>query len=215
MKDLTDIDDPRLVKALAHPLRMRILAALQNGAASPSEMAKQLRAPLGSVSYHVRVLARYDLIRLVRRTPRRGAIEHHYEAVGRVKVTDRAWAEVPPVVKEAMVNAMLTQIGDFVTSASDRGGFDRADTQVARVPLKLDAQGFSELAEALMELHQAAAAIAAQSTERVAHRSHEGEIHAGLVLMLFERAVEPLGATDAAGLIGEQSPSSRRGSAAS
>jgi len=35
------------------------------------------------VSYHVRTLAQLELIKLVKKTPRRGAIEHHYEAVER------------------------------------------------------------------------------------------------------------------------------------
>ena len=69
MRTLHDINDPRLVKALAHPLRIRILAILEDRVASPSEIAEQLDAPLGNVSYHVRQLAELGLISLVRETP--------------------------------------------------------------------------------------------------------------------------------------------------
>ena len=65
MKQITEIDDPRLVKGLAHPLRIRILRVLQDRVASPSEIAEEIEAPLGNVSYHVRFLARVGLIRLV------------------------------------------------------------------------------------------------------------------------------------------------------
>src|ERR671929_86884 len=37
---ITNIDDPRYVKAISHPLRVRILAMLQERTASPSELSK-------------------------------------------------------------------------------------------------------------------------------------------------------------------------------
>jgi DNA-binding transcriptional ArsR family regulator len=73
-----NIDDPRYVKALSHPLRVRILALLQERTASPRELAEWLDATLGTVSYHVRTLHDFGLIELVRTTQVRGAIAHHY-----------------------------------------------------------------------------------------------------------------------------------------
>ena len=55
-KTVTNISDPRYVKALSHPLRVRILALLQERTASPRELAEWLDATLGTVSYHVRTL---------------------------------------------------------------------------------------------------------------------------------------------------------------
>src|SRR5688572_33241604 len=65
-------------RAMAHPMRGRILAALDGQERSPVELAKQLGASLGVVSYHVRVLADAGLVELARTTARRGAIQHHY-----------------------------------------------------------------------------------------------------------------------------------------
>ncbi len=67
-----------MVKAFAHPLRLEILRLL-GSRASPTELARKLGAPLGSVSYHVRVLAELGALKLVDQAPRRGAIEHYYE----------------------------------------------------------------------------------------------------------------------------------------
>jgi hypothetical protein len=39
-------------------------------------------APLGNVSYHVRQLHDVGVLRLVKKTPRRGAIEHYYSVDG-------------------------------------------------------------------------------------------------------------------------------------
>src|SRR5438477_543648 len=60
MKPITNIDDPRYVKAMSHPLRVRILAMLDERTASPVELAGWLRASLGTVAYHVRTLERIE-----------------------------------------------------------------------------------------------------------------------------------------------------------
>lgn len=82
-KPITNIDDPRYVKALAHPLRVRILAILEERPGSPVELSRLLDVSLGVVSYHVRTLDDLGLLKLIRTTQRRGAIEHHYRAVAR------------------------------------------------------------------------------------------------------------------------------------
>jgi DNA-binding transcriptional ArsR family regulator len=71
----------RLERALAHPLRARVLAILDAEIASPTALAHQVGAPLGIVAYHVRVLASLNLIRLVDVTQRRGSLEHCYTAL--------------------------------------------------------------------------------------------------------------------------------------
>src|SRR3954467_11487736 len=98
-----DITDPRLAKALAHPLRVEILRRLGDRTASPSEIAAEIGAPLTNVSYHIRKLRTLGLIKLVRKTPKRGVIEHYYSARPRIAVTEEAWKEIPDVVKEAML----------------------------------------------------------------------------------------------------------------
>ena len=65
-------------RAMAHPMRGRILATLDGQELSPVELARELGASLGVVSYHVRVLADAGLVELARTTARRGAIQHHY-----------------------------------------------------------------------------------------------------------------------------------------
>jgi DNA-binding transcriptional ArsR family regulator len=187
LKQISEIDDPRLVKALAHPLRINILRVLQNRVASPSDIAGELSAPLGNVSYHVRVLERAGLLRLERTRQRRGAIEHYYRAVGRLRITDKAWAQVPEIIKNAMLSATLDQTVRYVGAAVSIGGFERSDAHVSRTPMTLDKQGFADLAEALRELLDRSHEIEAESQKRLAAGDHrEAEISSGLVMMLFE-----------------------------
>ena len=167
MKAITDINDPRLVKALAHPLRVQILAVLQDRTASPSVLADELSAPLGNVSYHVRILANLGLLKLVRKRQRRGAIEHIYQANGRVRVSDRAWGQVPGIVKEAIVDASLEQVGRYVEQSAAMGGFERPEAHMSRQPMRLDAKGWKDLSRAVAELLDRANEIERESQERL------------------------------------------------
>src|SRR3984885_117181 len=188
MMQITEIDDPRLVKGLAHPLRIHILRVLESRVASPSEIAEEIGAPLGNVSYHVRFLARVGLIELTSTKPRRGAVEHYYRAVGRVSVTDQAWAQVPEVVKNGMISATLDQAGRVIGAAASSGGFERSDAVVARREMLLDQQGFSELAAELNGLLERIKEIEREGAERREVEPDRGpaELDAGLVMMLFE-----------------------------
>ena len=177
---------PGLLRALAHPLRAQILGVLEERRASPSELAEELGAPLGNVSYHVRVLADLKLIRLVKKTPRRGAIEHHYEAAGAVEVSGEVWAKVPAIAKQAIVSAALSEIGRAVNAAAAHGGFERADAHLTRSRLLLDERGWGELASRLAATVERAEQIARESQRRLAASDHEGELKAALVTMLFE-----------------------------
>ena len=80
MKPITAIDDPRYVKAMSHPVRVRIMAMLQERKASPNELSQWLGTTLGATAYHVRTLHKLGLIELVDETRVRGAVEHHYKA---------------------------------------------------------------------------------------------------------------------------------------
>lgn len=57
------IADPRALKALAHPMRMRLIGELATrGACRAVDLAKSLDEPANSVSFHLRQLARYGLV---------------------------------------------------------------------------------------------------------------------------------------------------------
>jgi DNA-binding transcriptional ArsR family regulator len=186
MRAISDIGDPRLVKALAHPLRVQILSTLEDRVASPSDLASELNAPLGNVSYHVRTLADLGLVKLVKRRTRRGAVEHYYQARGRAQVSDRAWAQVPGVVQRSMVAVALEQAVDQAGAAVASGGFDKDDSHLGRESVTLDAQGWGELSKAVGKLQDDLAKIQEQSAKRLKGADDDVSVQAGLVTMLFE-----------------------------
>src|SRR4051794_20127948 len=113
MASVPPIDDPRYVKAMSHPLRVRILAMLGERTASPNQLAKWLEQPLGTVAYHVRTLERLGLIELANETRVRGAVEHHYKARVHPTVSDEAWATAPPIAKQAAIASTLQVIEEY------------------------------------------------------------------------------------------------------
>lgn len=93
-----------LLTALGHPLRRRILREMARAEkASPRELAEALAEPLSNVSYHVRVLADCDALKLVGTRPVRGSTQHFYRAT-----VEPEWAR--------------TALGLDVTEASNGAG---------------------------------------------------------------------------------------------
>ena len=80
MKPIKNIDDPRFVKAMSHPLRVRILAMLDERKASPNQLAGWLGADWGPSPTTSARCEQLGLIELVDETRVRGAVEHHYRA---------------------------------------------------------------------------------------------------------------------------------------
>ena len=186
MRPTSELTDQKYVKAIAHPLRLRILAALEHRTASPSALAEELDAPLGNVSYHVRQLHGLGFLKLVKETPRRGAVEHYYRLEARPHITGKAWADAPSIVRHAVMGGMLTKTSEQVNHAVDAGGFDRPDARLSRLPFTFDDQGFKDAARACAELVEQLKDIEDESCERLEHGQPEDKLPALLVLLLFE-----------------------------
>ena len=83
--------DQRLVRALAHPVRIQILEILSERVASPNMIAIELETGLSHVAYHTRALDRCGCLELVQTAQRRGATEHFYKARPRSFIGDQTW----------------------------------------------------------------------------------------------------------------------------
>ncbi len=182
--------EPRLIKALGHPLRQRVLHALNEGVASPSELSKQLGEPLGNVSYHVKILAECDAIELVKTAPVRGAVEHFYRATTRPYFTDDHWSELPLSTRRALFDNSLQEIWSHLVAASTEGGLDDLQNHVSWTNLEFDEQAYEEMAEQLRATLERAMELQAESVGRLAELPvDERETHrTELAIMHFHRA---------------------------
>jgi DNA-binding transcriptional ArsR family regulator len=199
MRPITEIDDPKLAKVMSHPLRVRILRALEDGMASPNQIARRLGAPLPNVSYHVRALERAGLIVLEKTEPRRGAVEHYYKSAGRMRVSDKAWRDVPAIVKARLVDSALGQIGELAAGAAVGGGFEREDALLSRQGFVLDEKGFREAHRVALEFIDAVRTIESESQRRLRDEQPHAEtaLPTCLAVMLFENVGGVTSTTDA------------------
>lgn len=98
------VDSPAALKALAHPLRVRLLGTLrETGGGSATELARALGTDTGSTSYHLRVLAQHGF---VEEEPRpdgstRHPRERRWRPVHRVNTWDNVDLAATPEGREA------------------------------------------------------------------------------------------------------------------
>jgi len=187
-RNTLDLVDPRIAKALSHPMRARILGILNERVASPNEIAELIHERLPNVSYHVRALLDLGCIELVSTAQRRGAIEHYYRAMVRPFFSDSDWKRLPRSGRQAISDVALQIIWEDVSEAIKAGTFEqRSDRHLSHSALVLDEQGWKEMrklfAGALAELEK----IESKSAERL-RRSEEQGIGTTAVLMHFESA---------------------------
>jgi DNA-binding transcriptional ArsR family regulator len=183
----TDIADSRIAKALAHPLRVRVLEILDEGEASPKEIAQRLGESLNTVSYHVNVLGDLGMIRLVRKTPRRGAIEHHYRAEPRRKLTKLQWADLPKTVRKGVMADASARVARAVEGVAAKGGFERPRSQLITTTLALDEAGWREASDELAATERRLRKIE-QDARRRTKTAKDGDhtIEAGVAMMFFD-----------------------------
>jgi DNA-binding transcriptional ArsR family regulator len=179
--------DQKLVKALAHPLRVEILTILNERMASPNELSKELDEGLSQVSYHVKVLKDFECIEMVKTEPRRGAVEHYYRATSRAYLTDRDWRTLPDSIKPGMSASGLKMLIDDVVAAINGGTFNaRDDVHMSRTPGVVDEQGWEDSAELINETLERVIEIHAESAKRLAKSGEEG-IPMATIMVNFER----------------------------
>ena len=110
--------DPRSLRALAHPLRLQILAALRDfGPATASRLAAHFNESSGATSYHLRQLAQYGFV--VEVHDRGTGRERWWKSVHRDTWLDRALLSHP---NPEVVGAMRSLLQDIAGQhANDLG----------------------------------------------------------------------------------------------
>ena len=176
----------QLAKALAHPLRVRILTSLHKGVSSPNQLAQELDEPLGNVSYHVKTLLEFDCVELVKTEPRRGAVEHFYRATERAFFSDSDWEKIPASARRGITGSVLESIGQDATESLMAGTIDaRNDSHLSRTPLVLDEKGWTELNSILENALNRAIEIQGEAASRLAEDKSE-PIETKLSILHFE-----------------------------
>jgi DNA-binding transcriptional ArsR family regulator len=130
------------MKALAHPLRLRILRLVLDEALTNQQLAERVGRDPGTVLFHVRALERAGFIAADEPRPgRRGTTERPYRSTG------KSWTlRMPPNVGHttAVLQAVAEEVveaGEDAVIASVRLGVRLRDDDVAELRRRLAAIG--------------------------------------------------------------------------
>lgn len=181
--------DQRLVRALAHPLRVQILEALTDRVSSPNRLAEELETALTDVAYHTRTLDQFGCLELVDTARRRGATEHFYKAVPQAFVGAPDWRQVPRSIRGGVSAATLRTFLDKAVTALQAGTLEgREDTIFRWMPLSLDQEGWQEVVAIMEEATNLILSAHLRSQDRLADSGARGEISTVVGLASFETA---------------------------
>jgi DNA-binding transcriptional ArsR family regulator len=188
-----DLVDPRIAKALSHPMRARILMILNERVASPNEIADTIGERLPNVSYHVRALLELGTIELVDTAQRRGAIEHYYRAIVRPFFSDKDWKRLPRSGRQAISDSILQILWDDVSESIKAGAFEaRADRHLTHSRMALDDEGWAEMTKLLNGVLGDVEKIEAASRNRLRKAGNGAGIPTTFALMHFESPPRPV-----------------------
>lgn len=181
--------DQRLVRALAHPLRIQILEILSERIASPNSLSMELETGLSHVAYHTRTLDKCGCLELVDTAQRRGATEHFYKAAPGAFIGNREWRTVPRSVRGAISAATLQTFLDKAIAALEAGTLDGRDDTIFRwMPLQLDQEGWNDVVAILEEATNQILSAHLRSQDRISSGEAKETVSTVIGLASFETA---------------------------
>ena len=181
--------DVRVIKAIGHPLRWQMLEALNEGEASPAQLARRFGEPVNLVAYHMGILAKAGGVEMVRTEPRRGSTEHYYRATMRPYFADREWSRLPTETRRALLAVETKRIVNDVRAAAAGTGLDHPKAHVSWSPLELDREGYDEVATLLSGVLDQLNDIQARSSVRQAEKGSKNnkKLSTEVAILHFER----------------------------
>jgi DNA-binding transcriptional ArsR family regulator len=179
--------------AIGHRIRIEILALLNEGTRSPSELAKLIRQPITTVGHHIKELVNSGCIELARIEKVRNADQHFYRAVELPFISDEEAELLPVAARQQYAAAILQALMAEGLAALWAGKMTSDPVWMSWRWFNLDAQGQREAQEAQHEFWDRIKEIDAEAANRVAG-SGEETISTIVAALGFER-FKPVGAT--------------------
>lgn len=168
--------DDRVAAAMSHPTRLRAMNVFWEREASPREIAAELGEPINNVTYHVKQLLELGCIELVAERPARGGrvVEHFYKAVSSSTFWDAELEQLGSEEKETLDLAILKLMaGDLGEALLSGSYFELEDNNLVRIPMLVDAEGWTEAKEILERAFEELMALRETIANRVAISGEE------------------------------------------
>ena len=176
------LQDPETLRPLAHPTRQRIFIAAVHEPVSAKELAQRFEQPLARISYHVRTLADAGLLRVVRRTRRRGAMETHYRAIATLEVNDEVLERAGPEFRAIWWQSAVRYLTDDTLHEVAAGAAEFDGALLARAHFVATDEGRDRLRAELLDFYERLARL----EEELWHEARESgapvtELNLGLL----------------------------------
>ncbi len=117
----------RLAKAMAHPVRVRVLELLRQEQLAAVEAADRLNVPLSNMSYHFRTLRDLECIEEVGAELVRGSVKTTYRACVDLLFMQARWGEVDERALDEMRRMLLHSTADRLCEAIEAKTFERRE----------------------------------------------------------------------------------------
>lgn len=165
-----------LWRGINNPLRVRILEVVNEEPMSPVRFQREYGgAPLAKTSYHFKELAKYGYIKCVEEIPRRGSVEHVYEAIERASFDDKAWSKVPPRERIPISATVLQGFIARAAGALTAGTFDSRDNRhLTWTGMRSHEKGWNRAVEILARAHEELEANRVETEAELDEAGEEG-----------------------------------------
>ena len=184
--ELKTFMDPRLIKALGHPVREHIFAVFNERIASAREIGEELGADVSAFYHHIELLEELGCIERVKSRRRRGATEHFFRAKQTLFFDDEKWRALPESFKGDFAAGSMRSLLDDAIRAIKAGTFNgRDDRHVSWTPLCLDEQGWRKVMDVMDQAFGQLETIHAAAALRLAQGSAP-QINTTVALLAFE-----------------------------
>lgn len=181
-----DYLNEEMAKAIGHPTRALILAEVNRRILSPAKFAKKHDLDVSLVSYHFRVLEKYECVELVAVKPVRGANEHFYKAMRRTLFDGKVWDNLPETMKNKASGQTLTHLLEAIAQAMLAETFDEFNNRaLAWDKSTLDKKGWSKIASIHRKAIYDTMKAAAEAEARLESSGDEG-IRASWAFLFFK-----------------------------
>lgn len=178
------------LEGMNDPLRVTIFTVLLLKPASAGDLAAELGVPIGRVRYHLDRLRKAGLTELRESRPRRGVVERVYFARPEYISADEAANLTEEETGRVNMEALKAIVRDALAAVRSGSLTSREDYMLARAPLRLDEEGWTEAAKLQQETLDRLLEIHGESSARL-DRDGGRPVAALAFLLLFEAAPGP------------------------
>lgn len=174
-----------LAFAFAHPLRVRIINALEERPNSAIRLSKQFGdVNNGDCSHHLKVLERVGLVYRYKQRPVRGSTEYFFRLVPREKWAN-LWPKISSPALGTLRSAQLRLLVNCVLDGASSPTLDDFEQTVSASRRLVDRQGFNEIRDAVEGALAVIDRAVSESHERLQKTDSPEEINAITALAAF------------------------------